>query len=188
MLNPRDARARRTAEALEAALLTLLEVKSLDQITVRELAALAGVNYTTFFRHHPSKEALLDHIASDQINRLVELTLPIFDTENVEAAIAALFTYVEKNRALWKALLTGGAAGVMRSEQLRLSRIVATERAQDESWLPIDLGVNCAVSLIFETLVWWLDQPPNRYSIPQMTDILTRLLGARGLLPKEKGK
>ena len=56
----RDARAVRSARAMEAALLALLARKPLEQITIREVAAEAGVSYATFFRHHPTKEALLD--------------------------------------------------------------------------------------------------------------------------------
>jgi AcrR family transcriptional regulator len=50
-LSSDDARVRRSAQALRVGLMSLLETKSFDQITVREICKQAGVHYTTFFRH-----------------------------------------------------------------------------------------------------------------------------------------
>src|SRR5579862_7891065 len=67
-----DPRTVRTREALRDALLRLLEHESLEQITIREIAANANISYVTFFRHYPTKEALLRDIAKEQVRRLVE--------------------------------------------------------------------------------------------------------------------
>jgi AcrR family transcriptional regulator len=173
-----DVRVVRSGQALRGALLALIERKPLDRITVREIAAEAGVHYATFFRHHPTKRALLDHVAADQIDRLVALALPVLDREDSHAAVVALFVYVNDHRTLWTALLTGGAAGAMRAELLRISREVAMERAPAESWLPVELAVNCSVSLIFETLAWWLGQPPGSVEIGEVARILDQLLSS----------
>lgn len=187
-----DPRAKKSGEALRAGLLTLLERKPLEQITVREIAAEAGVHYATFFRHHPTKEALLDDVAADQIDRLVALTMPVLDAMDSHASFLALATYVNDHRALWTTLLTGGAAGAMRAEWLRVSKEVAVERAPKDGWLPVELAVSCTVSLIVETISWWLAQAPGAYSIGQMAEYLERLIfaasavsadGLRGLKP-----
>lgn len=171
-----DPRAVKSSQALQAALLRLIERKSLDQITIREIAAEAGVHYATFFRHHPTREALLDHVAADQIDRLVTLTLPIMDAVDTPAAFAGLCAYVSDHRALWTALLTGGAGATMREELLRISRDLATDRAPKENWLPVGLAVVCTVSLIVETLSWWLSQPPDAMSGEEVAHILNRLI------------
>jgi len=172
----RDARALRSGQALREALLALLERKPFDQITVRDICAEAGVHYATFFRHHPTKEALLDDIAKDQIRQLNVLTLAIRDAENYEAGFRALCAYVDEHRALWSTLLNGGAAAAMREEWLRQSRIVAAGKAPVTSWLPVELGTICAASLIAETLAWWLAQPEGRYGVDDVARILHRLL------------
>lgn len=177
----RDARIRRTDAALREALLTLIERKPLDQITVREIADEAGIHYATFFRHHAGKEALLDHVAADQMDRLVELTLPVLDTVDSRAAFVALFSYVEDHRAVWTALLTGGAAATMREELLRLSTGLAADRGPNEGWLPVELAVVAAVTLIVETLAWWLRQPPGAHSVEDMARILHRLVEGAAL-------
>jgi AcrR family transcriptional regulator len=174
----RDARAVKSSQALQAALLALIERKPLEQITIREIAAEAGVHYATFFRHHQTKEALLDRVAAEQIDCLVELTLPVLDRADSHAAVIALCVYVNDHRILWTALLTGGAAGTMREALLRIARDVAVERAPDDGWLPVELAVNCSVSLIFETLAWWLAQEPGAVSIETVAGTLHRLLSS----------
>lgn len=174
--SPRDARALRSGAALRNALLALIERKPLEQITVREITAEAGVHYATFFRHHPSKESLLDHIAAEQINRLVELTVPVLDNVDSYAATLALCRYVSDHRTLWTTLLTGGAAGAMRDELLTISRRLASERPPPAAWLPVDLAVNCSVSLMFETLAWWLAPAGAGVGIEEAALTLDRLL------------
>lgn len=170
-----DARIVRTRGALHAALLTLLEQKPLDQITIREIAAQAGIGYATFFRHHPSKDALLADIAAEQIRSLVGRTLPLFDTADTRLTCVALCTYVMANRTLWTALLTGGAAGAMREEFIRVSRGVADETHDKREWLPVDLGTIHSSSAIIGILGWWLAQP-ELLDVDRVAEIIDRLV------------
>lgn len=180
---PRDARALRSANALQEALLRLLERRPFDLITVREICREAGVHYATFFRHHPTKDALLDHIAAHQIRHLVQLTLPIRTQTSDHASIRALCAYVEEHRALWTSLLNGGAGATMREEWLRQARIVAADQRPVNSWLPLELGTICSVSLIAETISWWLEQEAGVCSSEAIAAILHRLVVTSTLMP-----
>jgi AcrR family transcriptional regulator len=153
-----DARAVRTREALRRALLELLEGKPLDQITIRDIAAAAGIGYTTFFRHHPTKESLLDDIAAKQIDRLISLSLPAAEAGNTREASLALATYVDQHRALWATLLTGGAAGILREQFMKQSRPLAASRTLPGYWIPPEVGVLLVCSGTLELLSWWLSQ------------------------------
>src|SRR5258705_13986730 len=90
----RDARAVRTRQTLRQALLQLLERTPLERITIRDICASAGVGYTTFFRHHQTKESLLDDVAAAEIGRLVALALPVAETTDIRTASVALLSYV----------------------------------------------------------------------------------------------
>jgi AcrR family transcriptional regulator len=153
-----DPRTVRTREALRNALLRLLERKPLEQITIREIVAHAKISYVTFFRHHPTKEALLHDIAAEQVRGLTELMLPALDARDTRAASIALCTYVDYRRKLWSTLLTGGAATVLREEFLRQAAEVAASRADPDSWFPPELAVMLNVSSTIEVLSWWLRQ------------------------------
>jgi len=165
-----DPRAVRSRQALTDALLTLLETKPLEQISIREIAAAAGVGYTTFFRHHASKEELLAHVASEQIRCLFNLALPVMDAHDLHSGSTALFTYVHAHRPLWSTLLTGGAAGTIREEFSRLAREVAVVRGRQDSWLPADAGASLIVGGTLELLTWWLRQS-NPLPIKRIVEI-----------------
>lgn len=153
-----DPRTVRTRESLRDALLRLLEQKSLEQITIREIVAGANISYVTFFRHHPTKEALLHDIAEEQVRRLTYLILPAIDARDTRAASTALCVYVDYNRKLWTTLLTGGAAAVMREAFLQHAAEVAASRSDPDNWLPPELAVRLNVSSTIEVLTWWLRQ------------------------------
>ena len=165
-----DPRVLRSKAGLSQALLMLLEKTPLEQITIRDIAAAAGVGYTTYFRHYASKEALLQDLAAEEVRRLSDLTIPVYDQVDPRAACLALFTYVDERRALWSALLTG-AFGFVREEMLRQGRKAAADR--EPGWLPGDLGVVLSATVIVELLAWWLRQPdPPPTSL--MADVLDR--------------
>lgn len=172
----KDARALRSARALQDALLSLLQRRSFDQITVRDICAEAEVHYATFFRHHQSKEELLDAIAKDQIAHLNQLTLAIRDTDTYLAGFRALCLYVDNHRDLWSILLNGGAGAAMREEWLRQAKMVAEAEKPANAWLPAELGTICASTLIAETLAWWVAQPRDAYDVEYIAQLLFRLI------------
>jgi AcrR family transcriptional regulator len=179
----RDARAIRSGRALREALLRLLEDKPFEQITIRDICAESGVHYATYFRHHATKESLLEAIAAQQIRELNELTLAVRDASDTNAGFRTLCAYVDEHRDLWSTLLNGGAGPAMRAEWIRYSMQVAATEPPVNSWLPSDLGTICAATLIAETLAWWLAQPREAYSVDQVAGMLVRLLTAAILAP-----
>lgn len=170
-----DARAVRSRTALRDTLVSLLEQKPFEQVTIREIAAQARIGYATFFRHYPSKDALLNDLAADEISALTAVTLPMLSSADMRTTARALFDYVREHRVIWTALLTGGAAGTVKLEFLRQMREMAAEQEQFESWLPGDLRVTFAVAATLEILAWWLERG-EASSIEQMADILDRLV------------
>lgn len=152
-----DARVRRSRANLRQAFVDLLTARSLEQITIRDIAASAGVGYTTYFRHYPNKEALLEEVIAEEITRLIAFTLPVYDTADSLAACVTLCTYVDQHRPLWTALLTGGAAGAVKEEMLRQGREASAARA-GENGLPAELGIALAIAVTVELMSWWLRQ------------------------------
>jgi AcrR family transcriptional regulator len=170
-----DPRAVRSRQALLEAMLRLLEVKPLDQITIRDIAAEAGIGYTTFFRHHPTKESLLNDVAADQISFLINLSMPVMDAHDVRAGSAALFTFVKAHRPMWTTLLTGGAAATIREEFIRQAREVARVRMPPGGPVKAEAGVLLIVSGTIELLTWWLRQP-EPLSVEQISEIHDELV------------
>ena len=171
---PTDARQLRSRKALTGALLALLEEIPFDQVTIREITARAGTGYATFFRHYPDKEALLGDVASQEIASLLAMT-PVLSTASSAETTRALCRNVAEHRKLWSALLTGGAAGILREEFIRQARDLAIGMAVPESWLPADLAVVYGTGSTIDLLAWWLARAES-YSAEQIAAILDRLI------------
>jgi AcrR family transcriptional regulator len=173
---PSDARQVRSRDALNGALLALLEEKPFDQLTIREITARAGTGYATFFRHYPTKEALLSDVASEEISGLLAMTIPILNDADSYESVRALCAEVERHRKLWAALLTGGAAGIVREEFIRQARELPREiQGSRKDWLPSDLGVVYGTGATIDLLAWWLAQE-GRYPSEEIAAILHRLI------------
>jgi AcrR family transcriptional regulator len=180
---PLDARMVRTRTALRDALLVLLEQKPFDQITIRDIAAQSGTGYATFFRHYRDRTELLNDLAADQVAMLIELTFPVLFEADSSTTAEAVCGYVAERRALWTALLTGGAAGIVREEFIRQAGKLALAQGQKNSWLPHELGVIFGVCGTVEILAWWLkhlDEVP----IKKIANILDRLILAQTWRPE----
>jgi AcrR family transcriptional regulator len=177
-----DARAVRTRAALRSALLSLIDRKSFDLITIRDIVAEAGVGYATFFRHHPTKAALLEEVVDDEIAQLVGLAFPVLGQQGNRASCLTLATYVSERRALWTALLTGGAAGAVRESFIRAAIDSAPIVKDSTSWLPTELGAVFGVTATVEILAWWLGQPD--FPVDRVAEALDRLIVTPTLGPK----
>lgn len=172
----KDLRIVQTRQSIKEAFLTLLKDKTLDQITIREVAARAGIGYNTFFRHHNSKEELIQEIAANEIKQLHETAVAVFDTTTSSAeASEALCRYVAENDALWSTLLTGGAANTLREEFIRRSFVIAEEKITSTDTIPAEIGVKLAAAGTFELLVWWLEQT-ERMPVEQLAAIYHQLI------------
>lgn len=172
---PGDARAARSRAALRATLVSLIEEKSFEQVTIREITAKAGIGYATFFRHYPGKEALLSDLAFDQIRELMDMTLPLLQSAGPRITSHRLCAYVWEHRKIWAALLTGGAAGTLKLEFIRQMRQLASGQTRFESWLPGDLRVAFAVAGTLEILAWWLEER-ELISVERIAGILDQLV------------
>lgn len=172
-----DARQIRSRGALHAAFLELLEHKSMDQISIREISVAAGIGHATFYRHYPTKEALLNDLAAEQIRRLVDIALPAVSSADTLEALQTLTKHIKVHQRLWTTLLTGGAASAVKEELLRIARDVASYASipPKNKELPESLKVTLAVSSILETLSWWLRQEDPMHP-ETVADYLDRVL------------
>lgn len=172
---PTDARQLRSRRALTGALLALLGEVPFDQVTIREITARAGTGYATFFRHYGDKEALLGDVASQEIAGLLAMVMPLLGSGGSGRTTSALCRHVAEHRKLWAALLTGGAAGILRAEFISQARDLVGDIDQDEGWLPSDLAVVYGTGSTIDLLAWWLAHDED-WSADQIAAILDRLI------------
>lgn len=110
-----DRRVIRTKKEILIALTTLLEQKSIDEITVKEITDLAGINRGTFYLHYVDKYDLMEKSINQIILEMREigaeiLTLAVNNDdveavkEEIEAGLVGLFEYIEEHSRFIKSL------------------------------------------------------------------------------------
>jgi AcrR family transcriptional regulator len=172
----RDRRAFKSKQALYGGLLSLIAEKDFSEILIDDILERSQVSRATYYRHFPTKEALLEHVGATEIERLVDVALPLLSSEDTRASCLALCRYVDSHRALWSALFTGGAAGTMRDIYARLmSERGPKQLDMPKRNIPLDLGTSWGVAGTFEILAWWLKQDQS-VSIATAAAYLDRLV------------
>lgn len=152
-----DARIVRTREALRQAMVDLAAESSLDAITVRAIAARAGVGYATFFRHYADKEALLADVADRLTQAFLAQVRPLLNQRDRLGAARSLCAFVEDHLPIHQALIAGGAGDTVRAGMLRQTlETVARARTQAPEGPLADLILFHLVSSILNLLAWWL--------------------------------
>ena len=155
----KDRRALKSKQALHRGLLSLIAEKAFGEIQLDDILERSRVSRATFYRHYPTKEALLEHVGTTEIEHLVDIALPLLSSADTRAACLALCRYVDSHRTLWSALFTGGAAGAMRDIYARLSAERGPKQVDMSTRnIPLDLGASWGVAGTFEILAWWLKQ------------------------------
>ena len=108
-----DRRAVRTKKAIRTAFLSLLEEKSLNQITVAELSRRADLGRGTFYLHYKDVYDLYEHIEDDLYGELVQIfddSIPT-DSKRLLNFTQAITKYMEDNRDLFLLIVRSGPDG-----------------------------------------------------------------------------
>lgn len=152
-----DARVVRTRDALRVAMTELAAESPLEAITVRAIAARAGVGYATFFRHYADKDELLAEVSELLIREFLLQVRPLMLQADRPAAARSLCRYVLDHLAIHKALLAGGSGETVRAEMLSQAMSVMAASRQRKPDGPLDdLLLFHVVSTILNLLSWWL--------------------------------
>ena len=106
-----DRRILRTRSQLSAALLTLMQEKNFDEITIKDITDRADMNRATFYLHYGTKEELLLTSLESRFDKLVQsieagLTntpdSPIWSDDTYDRLV---FEHVAENVDLYKVIL-----------------------------------------------------------------------------------
>jgi AcrR family transcriptional regulator len=164
-----DRRVRRTRELLRSALISLIEEKGYERITVQDILDRADVGRSTFYTHFTDKEDLLrsgfEEFRSSAAAEMYTTVTPAGHKVEFLDPMLAVFQHVEEHRHRWKPLARKGGADLV----VRLLRDSVTElvRAHFRSQLPElrgrqgqlehEAAVQFVVGSAMGLLNWWLD-------------------------------
>ncbi|WP_062069356.1 TetR/AcrR family transcriptional regulator [Demequina sediminicola] len=109
-----DARVARTRRSLQSALFELAREHGLDNVTVGDIAAAAGVNRSTFYQHYSDKEVLLadalDLVAEEAGAQLPELSEL---TDEPPQALVTFLGHIDEHADLYRRVFTEPGYGIV---------------------------------------------------------------------------
>lgn len=164
-----DPRIERTHEALRSALMTLIEEKGFDAISVQDVTERARLNRATFYLHYRDKQDLLLRTGEAVFDRLVVEAGPI-DRENLTfhkpaQQLMVVFQHVAEHRDFYRVVLgkSGVPAFVARMREylaaFTLARLVSL-RAIYPAAVPIldDRFISeYMAGALLSIIGWWLE-------------------------------
>ena len=162
-----DRRIQRTQDRLRQALAELIVQRGYESISIRDLAAEAGVGYATYFRHYPSKDALLLDLLQRSIQDLARLLPPGPDADPAEEG-RVIFSHVAQHELLLRILLRGeGTLALLEEVQAAaVAEVMDRFASQREPGIPLEILAHHLVASIIALIGWWLQRgqpyPPQR--------------------------
>ena len=94
-----------TKEALELAMLNLLENKTIDNITITELVHKAGVSRTAFYRNYETKEGLVFSITKKVFDKICDFVKSNSFLENKTEMYYEFFKAIKENKKYFEIYL-----------------------------------------------------------------------------------
>ncbi|MGL4304916.1 MAG: TetR/AcrR family transcriptional regulator [Mycobacteriaceae bacterium] len=167
--------------------LEMLAERSIEQVSVEEIADQAGVSRGLLFHYFSSKQdfllSIVRKVSEDMLTYTTpDLTLEPLDTLRV--SLSAYVDYISENGRLYVALLRGAAGQNAQFQEVFeynrsqvLERVLAVgERMGIERSNRIILSVRGWIALVEETAISWLKEPV--ISREELLDTITLSLPA----------
>ena len=167
-----DRRSQRTRLLLHRAIISLMQEKRYDSITVQDIIDRADVGRSTFYAHYQDKEDLVN---SNLKEILDDLSQPLADNAPDNQRIIptlALFKHVQEQQHLFEAMRGGqGLDLLLEKAQVYWSKKIETQlqarlpQGQTPA-VPLSLVTSHLSGALATFLKWWMDNnlpyPPAR--------------------------
>lgn len=161
-MNNNDRRVKRTKKALYEALLTLLEEKSINEITVTELTTLADVNRATFYFYYTDLIDMLQQIQNEAYDSFTEViqkaTIHVSTIDGFTEYAERLFNYCKENEALVRFIINNDVNNRLYTyiKQLMLTNIPNTKEIFGEN-NPAKFISNYVITAMIGICIDWMD-------------------------------
>lgn len=193
-----DKRTRLTPEARRAQLIDLgtqmLATRTIDEVSVEEIAEQAGVSRGLIFHYFGSKHGFLMAVVRYLSGELIAATEPDPDLDPLSQLAQSLsnyLDYVTENRDGFVSLLRGTAsADAAMRELFEATRTALTDRVLERVPLigitvtpRVELAVRGWIAFVEETVISWLGDP--QLSREELLAMLNWALPALAMSPEE---
>jgi len=189
-----DRRVQRTRLLLQNAMMTLINERGYDAVTIQDIAERANVGRTTFYLHFNSKDELLMSLYEifgdfnfGQLSR-EELLAP-----DAPPGLVALYQHFQGARTQFYTIFQGkdGALILRRFRDASAQAIedsLRTAFAEEDSTIPFNLLANYLAGAQMALLIWWAEkrQPYPPEYLAQMYHRLQRAAICEALIIRDE--
>lgn len=187
---------KRTVRLLTDALSELMGKKTFDDITVKEICALAMVPHSTFYNYFEDKFDLLHTLFDEFFDNFVQLNVGRdFNLQRIEDSLEKVMVFCLENKRFLQRLKNADANGTF-SQQLHdymakeiCAKLRQLEEAGGQLRLPAELLAEYYAVNIVYLGKWWL-QRPTEIPMPELKKYLRLLFANKDFLlpPGENGQ
>jgi len=179
-LNPEARRAQLIALGVE-----MLATRTLDELSVEDIAAQAGISRGLLFHYFSSKQEFhleVAHAAADELLARTEPDTALPPVEALQGALTSFIDYVEENPDGYKSLVRGAASGdtemraIFSATRASLAqRIINVVTGMGFELTPrASLAVHGWVAYVEECVIQWIDGAPLERD--ELVTMLTKAL------------
>lgn len=177
-----DRRSQRTQRTIHEALMSLLQEKRYDAITVQDIIDRADVGRSTFYAHYQDKEDLMASLLVHLMDVLSQMPGQSSST-GLERLLPTrdIFEHVQQNQQLFKGMVRGrGLELFFEKGQDYWSQKIAAELQAllpdgQQPAVPVPVTAHFVAGSFVMLLRWWLDNKMP-YSPDEMDQIVQRLV------------
>ena len=176
-----DRRSQRTQRILHEALMSLMQEKRYDEITVQDIIDRADVGRSTFYTHYRDKEDLMTsgllhlmHILSEMVAK------PSATGETRLLPTQELFEHVQEHQNLFRGMVRGRGLELFfeKGQEYWSQKLTADLQTRlpegHQSAVPIPVIAQFVAGTFVTMLRWWLDMKMP-YSPEEMDEMLYKL-------------
>lgn len=170
-INANDRRVKRTKKLLRDSLFSLLQEKSINEITVTELTEVADINRATFYFYYTDIFDMLDQIQNEAYEMFEDVLQGTEDSVNSPEAFAKyienILIFCKTNPAIAKFVITREYSNnkVLKRIAKLLAKNVPVAKESFSQDDPRRFILNFALNALTGTVVDWMDDgmiiPPN---------------------------
>jgi AcrR family transcriptional regulator len=183
-----DLRVMRTQKLIKEALLTLIDKKGFEAITIQDIADEAFINRATFYLHYQDKYDLLEQISNTYLKELMDVINISFHLQKGEVnlnkfkiTLKRTLENIEQNREFYQVMVgPNGISGFTdKIEKMLFQKfkenfsIIIGDLEKLE--VPADFILNFISSAYIGVLKWWLNTNTS-YSADFMAEQLAKVI------------
>ncbi|EAF5604814.1 TetR/AcrR family transcriptional regulator [Listeria monocytogenes] len=162
-----DRRIKKTKQALNQALFTLLDEKTFQQITITDIVTVADVNRGTFYKHYRDKEELLDSIIDEVLADLQKAyqdpythKTP-FSIQTLTSSMIKIFDHVYGHQAFYTQVIKSTIRPSFQNQVCDVIRELILndfDYSADSSSIEPMLFASYQAHAIFGMIVFWAEE------------------------------